>query len=55
MPFFLDPSPIRARDLTEDEMAAAAGAAVLPLFVAAVIRCGQSFCGTVIAIVQVID
>jgi hypothetical protein len=55
MQFFLDPSPVRARDLSEAELAGTAGGALLPLFVAAVVRCGQSFAGTVIAVVQVVD
>lgn len=55
MTFYLDPSPIRARDLSEAEMGAAAGGAILPVAAVVAVRCGQSFCGTVIAVVQVID
>lgn len=52
MQIFVDPTPIRSRDLGEEEMAAAAGGAVLPIFVAAVIRCGIYFASGVYAVVD---
>jgi hypothetical protein len=53
MGIFVDPTPIRSRDLNDQEMAATGGGAVLPLFVAAVIRCSYYFGSTVYAVVDI--
>lgn len=55
MDFFLDPTPIRSVDLSESDMTANSGGAIIPIAITAVIRCGASFGSVVIATVQVID
>lgn len=53
MEFFLDPTPVRAVDLTESEMSGSSGGAIIPIAVTAVIRCGASFGAVVYAVVDI--
>lgn len=54
MEVFVDPTPIRSRDLEEEEMLAATGGSILPIFAVAVIRCGIFFASGVYATVDLV-